>query len=228
MSSPETEAPILPMPPVVVALFLVLIGIEAAFGLATRGLIGGPTAVGWRLEAVQAYSFAPNVIDWMVENHRYPADQLIRFVSYTFIHGSFTHAMFAGVILLAMGKFVSVAMGPVSTLIVYFASAFVGATGYWLILDNPAPLIGAYPAVYGLIGTFTYMLWVRLKQTGGQQARAFTLIGFLVGLQLLFGLLFGGANDWLADILGFATGFALSVPLVNGGWAGLLRKIRRD
>lgn len=228
MSNPETEAPILPMPAVVMALFLVIMGIEAAFGLAARGLIGGPAAVGWRLDAVQTYAFAPQIMDAMAEAGHWRMDQLLRLVAYPFIHGNFTHALFAGVILLAMGKFVSVALGALSILLIFFGSAIGGALAYWVFLDDPMPLIGAYPAVYGLIGTFTYMLWIRLKVTGGPQGRAFTLIGFLLGLQLVFGALFGGSYDWLADIFGFATGFLLSIVLVNGGWSGLLNRIRRD
>ena len=81
MSTPETEAPILPMPAVVMALFLVIMGIEAAFGLAARGLIGGPAAVGWRLDAVQTYAFAPQIMDAMAEAGHWRMDQLIRLVA---------------------------------------------------------------------------------------------------------------------------------------------------
>ncbi len=46
-----------PLPPVVAALFLVIMGIEIAFFLGTRGIVGGPAAVGWRLSAIQSYAF---------------------------------------------------------------------------------------------------------------------------------------------------------------------------
>ncbi len=92
-----------------------------------------------------------------------------------------------------------------------------GALVYALLLDTPQPLIGGFPAVYGLIGAFTFLLWVRLALNGGPQARAFTLIGFLMGIQLVFGLLFGGGKDWIADLAGFVAGFGLSFRGQSGG-----------
>ena len=44
---------------------------------------------------------------------------------------------------------------------------------------------------------------------------------------LLFGLLFGGRNDWLADLAGFASGFGLSFLVVPGGWSRLREVLRR-
>ena len=60
-----------------------------------------------------------------------------------------------------------------------------------------------------------------------QQYRAFTLIGFLLGIQLLFGLLFGGSNDWVADLFGFITGFFVSFLLVPGALGRIRDKLRQ-
>lgn len=227
MSSPETEAPVNPLPPVVIALFLVIIGIEAVFSLGARGLIGGPEAVGWRLSNIQSYAFSAQIFDWMLTNNQWPVEHLIRFVSYPFIHFSVTHALFAGVILLAMGKMVGEVLGAIPVLIIFFGASIVGAIAYGFV-DTQIPLIGAYPPVYGLIGTFTYMLWLKLGMAGAPQTRAFTLIGFLLGIQLVFGVIFGSSYDWVADCAGFVTGFLLGLLLVNGGLARLLAKLRRD
>ena len=116
----------------------------------------------------------------------------------------------------------------IATLAVFILSGIVGALAFGVILDSPAPLIGAYPGVYGLIGAFTFLLWTRLGELGENQTRAFSLIGILVAVQLLFGLLFGGTGDWVADIAGFATGFALSFFLVPGGWQRIRDRIRHD
>lgn len=97
-----------------------------------------------------------------------------------------------------------------------------------MFLNDPAPLIGGFPAVYGLIGAFSYILWRSLSLVGANQARAFSLISVLMGIQLVFGLVFGLSNDWLADLGGFATGFVLSFVVSPGGWAQLLSNIRRD
>ncbi|MBK0327116.1 rhomboid family intramembrane serine protease [Rhodobacteraceae bacterium F11138] len=228
MSEQNDISAVNPLPPVVTALFLVLLGIEAVLQLGTRGVIGGPAAVGWRLEAIQSYAFSAQIFDWMVETNRWPVEHLIRFVSYPFVHATFTHALFVGVFLLAMGKMVAEVFGNLAFLLVFFLSGIGGALAYALLLNDPVPLIGGFPSVYGLIGAFTYMLWRSLSRVGANQARAFTLISFLMGIQLVFGLLFGTDNDWVADLVGFATGFGLSFFVSPGGWARMRGRIRHD
>ena len=46
MSGQDRISAVNPLPPVVAALFLVLMGIEVAFLAGSRGLVGGPEAVG--------------------------------------------------------------------------------------------------------------------------------------------------------------------------------------
>lgn len=228
MSNPETQSPINPLPPVVVALFLLIIGVEVTFALGARGLIGGPEAIGWRLAALQKYSFSGDIFDWMIANGVWPTEHLMRLVTFLFVHANFTHAAFAGVLLLAMGKMVGEVFSPWATLAVFLLSGICGAIFFALVLDSPAPLIGAFPGVYGLIGAFTFLLWIRLGEMGANQARAFTLIGFLVAIQLLFGLIFGGNANWVADVAGFAVGFLMSFFLVPGGWARIRARMRHD
>lgn len=228
MSNPDTQSPVNPLPPIVVALFLVIVGIEVMFSLGARGILGGPQAVGWRLGAIQTYSFSGEIFDWMISTGRWPLEHVQRFVTYPFVHATFTHALFAGVMLLALGKMVAEAFGAVATLAIWLVSSIGGAFVYALLSDTGVPLIGAFPPIYGLIGAFTYLLWLRLGQMGEQQLRAFSLIGILLGIQLLFGLFFGGGKDWLADIGGFVSGFGLSLFLVPGGWARILAKLRGE
>jgi membrane associated rhomboid family serine protease len=228
MSSEPYTPVVNPLPPVVAALFLFIMGIEAAFSLGTRGLIGGPEAVGWRLSAVETYAFSGDIFRWMWDTGRWPTEHLIRFVSYPFVHGSFTQALFVGVFVLAMGKMVAEVFGGVAMLIVFVLSGVGGALGYALLTSDSYPLIGGFPSVYGLIGAFTYMLWRSLSLVGANQARAFSLIAFLMGIQLVFGLLFGGQKDWVADLAGFGTGFGLSFFLSPGGWARLRQRFQRD
>jgi len=224
MSSEHYTPVVNPLPPVVAALFLFIMGIEVMFSLGTRGMI----AVGWRLAAMQDYSFSGEILRWMWETGRWPAQHLIRFVSYPFVHGSFTQALFVGVFVLAMGKMVAEVFGSVAMLAVFVLSGIGGALAYTLLVNDSYPLIGGFPPVYGLIGAFTYMLWRSLSLVGENQARAFTLIAFLMGIQLFFGLLFDTNNDWVADLGGFATGFGLSFFVSPGGWVRLRGRLRRD
>lgn len=221
------ENPVNPLPPIVVVLTLAIIGIELAFALASRGIIGGADGIGWRLAALQSYAFSGDILGWMIETGRFPAEQAIRIVTYPFVHASFTHAIFAAVMLVALGKIVGEALGGWSMLAIFFLSGIGGALAY-SVLTVATPLIGAFPPIYGLIGAFTYLLWVRLGQVGVQQIRAFTLIGVLLAIQLIFGVLFGGTANWVADIAGFVTGFCLAIVLIPGGFVRLIARIRRD
>ncbi|MCB1311032.1 MAG: rhomboid family intramembrane serine protease [Sedimentitalea sp.] len=228
MSGQDRISAVNPLPPVVAALFLVLMGIEVAFLAGSRGLVGGPEAVGWRLAALQSYSFSPDILAWMWQTGQWPAEHLIRFVSYPFVNYSFTQTLFVGVFLLAMGKMVAEVFGPWAMLAVFVVSGIGGALAYALIVGGPQPLVGGFPPVYGLIGAFTFMLMRSLSSVGANQARAFSLIAMLMGIQLLFGLIFGLNKDWVADLAGFATGFALSFFVSPGGWARMRGKLRHD
>ena len=110
------------------------------------------------------------------------------------------------------------------------ATMFVFAITFFGVLQDTGlfrPLIGGYPAVYGLVGAFTFLLWSRLGAVHANRMRAFTLIGMLLAFQLVFGIVFGGAGyGWIAEIAGFGAGFLLSFVLVDGGVQRVLRQIR--
>jgi membrane associated rhomboid family serine protease len=136
--------------------------------------------------------------------------------------------VFAIVFILALGKMVGEIFRAWAVLAVFFGSSIFGAIMYTVLVPNPIPLVGAFPGAYGLIGAYSFLLWVTLGARGLNQAGAFTLIGFLMGLQLLFGALFGGSPDWVAELFGFVAGFALSFVVSPGGWSRLMAKMRRD
>lgn len=228
LSDPYSEPAVNPLPPVVVALFIAVAVPEMIFSLGEAGVVGGPEAIGWRSAAIQTYAFSGDIFDWMLQNNTWPVEHLIRFISYPFVHFSLTHAAIAGVFLLALGKMVAEKFGQWQMLAIFSISGAFGALIYALVLNDPFPLGGAFPADYGLIGAFTYLLWRGLGAVGENQARAFTLIAALLGIQLLFGLIFGGSNDWIADLAGFTAGFGLSFFLAPGGWARIRARIRHD
>jgi len=221
------QGPVNPLPATVIALAVVIAGVEMLFGLADRGLIGGPGGIGLRSEAVRDYAFFGDALNWMFENGRAPPELLARFVTYPLLHLSFTHALFVCVFVLAMGKMVGEAMGNAAVLIVFFGASIGGALIYGLFLNDTFPLVGGYPGVYGLIGGYTFLMWVQARLLQQNQINAFRLIGILLAIQLAFGLLLGSRNDWLADIGGFVVGFGLCFLLVPGGWARVREGLRR-
>jgi membrane associated rhomboid family serine protease len=227
MDSNPNISPVNPLPPVVVALALAFFLIEAGFNLGARGLIGGPQAIGWRELAIGDYAPSGFLFDRMVEAGRYPADFLLRFVAYPFLHVTFTHMLFSAVIVLAIGKFVGEVFGGVALIAVFFLASIGGALVYCLIVDDRLALVGAMPGNYGLIGAFTFILWVNLGAHNENRMRAFSLIGLLLLIQLVFGLLFGGSSDWIAKFSGFVIGFLFSFVVSPGGWNRLLARMRQ-
>jgi membrane associated rhomboid family serine protease len=226
MHQDPNAPPLNPLPPVVWILFVIIMGIEGAFTLGSQGLLGGSDAVGWRLAAVRDYGFHGNAFDWMLSNGQMRGEFMLRFLTYPFVHGSFTSAIFAGVILLALGKMVGEVMGQLAVVLVFVFSGIFGAIMFGLITDQ-AWLIGAMPCVYGLIGAYSFLLWQKALNSGTQQLQAFRLIGFLMGIQLVFGIFFAVGLDWIADLSGFICGFMLSVIVVPGGVGRLRAMIQR-
>lgn len=228
MHNPDADqSPFNALPPAVLLLAGAMTLVEIIFQAGAVGILGGQEAIAWRLEAVRSYAFLDPIWDWMLANGRFPSEHLLRFLTYPFVHGSFTHAAFAVVIVLAIGKAVGEIFSAPALLATFFLSSIFGAMVYGLAIDTETPLFGGYPGAYGLIGAFTFLLWVNLAAVGANSLRAFTLIAVLMGIQLVFGLFFGSDNTWLADLAGFACGFGLSFVLAPGGWERLLEKLRQ-
>lgn len=227
MTHPHDQSPVNPLPPVVIALAVFLIGIELVFVAGNSGLVGGPEAAGWRISTIENWGFREPLFAWMVENGRYPLKDMARFVTYPFLHLSFTHLLFVLVFLLALGKMVGEVFSAFAFLVVYFGSAIVGALVYWLVWDTNVVLFGGYPAVYGLIGAYTFILWAELGATGGNQLSAFRIIAFLLGIQLIFSLLFGPGLNWVSEVAGFVAGFGLSFLVSPGGWTRVVQRLRQ-
>ncbi|MCR8724027.1 rhomboid family intramembrane serine protease [Frigidibacter sp. ROC022] len=224
----HNASPFNDVPPVVVIGALVLVAIEIVLELAQQGVIGGAGGVGWRSEAIGRFSFWAPQFDWMMlDSGRWQIGIIQRLVTYPFIHGGFTHMMFGVVILLALGKFVGQVFSGLALVALWFGSAIAGALALLLLTDTQIPLFGAMPPDYGLVGAFTFLLWRKAKQTGEHPARAFRMIGVLIGLQLMFALMQGGIGvQVIAELAGFAAGFLLCFLLAPGAWAAIRARLR--
>jgi len=218
--------PINPLPVSVVLLALAIFGVELVLTAAGAGFVGGPAGTGWRLHALEQYGFYEPLMNWMVENRMIRWEFALRFLTFPFVHGTFTHALFVLVFLLAMGKLVGEVLADWAVLAIFFGASFLGALAYGFVWDTRVMLFGGFPGAYGLVGGFTFILWAGLagRATGLQ---AFTLIAFLMGIQLIFGLFVGGSLDWVADLAGFVAGFAIAFLVSPGGWDAVLRRLRR-
>jgi membrane associated rhomboid family serine protease len=221
------QSPLNPLPLVVWVLVLPLAAVEITLQLGAAGLAGGATGIGWRNDALQRFALSPEMLDLMLANGQWPADFLMRFLTYPLVHGSLGHAVFAIVFTLALGKMAGEVFSLPAVIAIFVLSAVFGGLVYSLAPGVQQALFGAYPPVYGLIGAFTFILWARLGALHANRYRAFSLIGTLLAIQLVFGVIFGSGPDWIADVAGFVAGFALSFVVAPGGPARMLRLLRQ-
>lgn len=224
-------SPLNPLPPVLWALVLPVIAGEILFFLGRTGLVGGAEGIGLRLNALGMAAFPPEWVQRVWQLGAIDWNQFYRILSYSFVNGSATQGLFVVVFTLALGNMIAREFRPWAVIALFLGSAIGGAVAYAaavaMLPGRPAPLVGGYPAVYGMVGGFTFLLWARLGAVRANRMRAFVLIGMLLAFQLVFAIVFGGAGrGWIADIAGFATGFLLSFVLVDGGMRRVLRQVR--
>lgn len=230
----RNQSPLNPLPMIVWILVLPMIAMEVVLSAGEAGLIGGPEAIGWRMQAYQQFAFAPEYLRQMLSARVWPVDGLVRLVSYAFISLSATQTLFVVVITLALGKFVGEVFRWWAILALFFGGVVLGALAYAAVPGTMLGLSGGYPGTYGLIGGFTYVLWRRQQALGRSQLQAFRLIGFLLAIRIVFGLgalVFYGSEggvgfDWVAEVAGFAAGFVLSFAVSPGGWRHLRDRLR--
>lgn len=208
-------------------LVLPMVLLEALFSAGHAGLFGQNVGIGWRAQAIRDFSVWPpywvQQWDWGI----FPLDLLWRFATYSFVHADISHLLFAGVIILATGKFVGDAMRPWVLLVLFFGAAIGGALVYAAFSGDEALLIGAYPGAYGLIGGLTHVLWNRSTGPWKERLRAFQLIGMLLALQVVYALIFGETVGWKSEIPAFVIGFGLALGLNRLGLNDPLRRLRQ-
>lgn len=223
----HNASPVNAMPPVIVALFLFMLGIEIAFQAASNGIIGGPGGIGWRLSAIQDYGWNSQIGQYLIETGNFAPDLVIRLISYSFVHQSVIHLAISMAIFLAMGRMVGAVYHGILALLIFVVSAVVGAIVFSLIAPAGSWLIGAFPGTYGLIGAYTFLIWLHLRAQNEATMRAFSLIGMLMAIQLVFGALFGSDWTWVAELTAFFVGFALAFVMTPGAMSALMEKLRR-
>ena len=206
-----------PLPPFALGLAAVAAGVEAVLWLGAAGVVGGPAAVGWRVEAIRAFGFFQPVLEAMLVRRAADPGGLLRFLTYPLLHLGPLHALFGVTLLLALGQAVATRFGARALAALTIGSAIGGALAYGLLQDGRAQIVGLYPAVYGLMGAYSRALLTAATVRRGR-ILAFRLPLVLVALQLVFRFGFGaGGADWVADLGGFATGFALALVVAPDG-----------
>jgi len=227
MYDPNSDAsPFNPLPPVVMALAGLVLLLEGAFQAGESGLFGGGAGDIWRGSAIQNFGFWTAYFDYLTQSGDWRLDGLYRFVTYAFVHQNFTHAIFATVMILALGNYTSKIFSGWALLVVFILASIVGAVVFGLTSTPQSVLFGAYPAVYGFLGIFTWSLWIMADRLGTNPLAAFKLVGVLLGIQLLFILYYGHWDSLFSEVAGFVLGFAIAPLLAPGGIARLKARLR--
>jgi membrane associated rhomboid family serine protease len=223
----QEENPFNSVPAVPLILVAIIAVVELTLTAADNGLIGGARGIGWRSGLFGELQFYPDIMTQIFERGRGSVDYFKRFVTYPFVHVSFVHALWTSVLLLALGKKVGEIFSPIAFAILFFASTIFGAAIYGVLSWQNTQLVGAYPGVYGLIGAYTYLMWLALDRIGENQLKAFQLIAILLGIMLVYGMIFGSSPTWIAEVSGFVIGLFIAPLLAPGGWAAFLARLRK-
>jgi len=223
---PDTPTPAVnPLPPAVIILFLIIVGGEIYVAGAEASLWGNFDA---RINLIRQFAFMPEGFGRALSSNILVPELFWRMITYPFLHGSLMQGIFASVFILAMGKFVGEVLGNIAVLAIFFASAVFASLGFALFTNSSFPLFGGFPAAYGLIGAFTFVLFSRTDGLLSQQLMAFRLLGILMLINIGFSLLQNGPPLWVAELSGAVTGFVSAAIIHPGGVRFIINKFWRS
>lgn len=228
MQDPRNQSPFNALPAAVVAIVVVIAGVEVMFQLAEAGLLAGAgLGDGWRQLVMRDWSLNGLALNWMLERQVFPPELLVQFATYPLIHQGFTHTLMVCVFTLALGNVTAPYLPGWRIFVLFFAPTLVGGLVFAALFDTY--LIGGFVGAYGLIGAFAYLS--RLGLTRVPPESAFLLLGFLMAITPIFGLATGNWTgwipDWVAEGVGAAVGYGLAILLFPGGLQRLRDRMRQ-
>jgi len=227
----EKPKPFNPVSPVVLVFVATVVVIEVVLQLAERGWIGGPEAIGWRLELVRNVGFHRAVFDHLLAGGSLEPKVIWPFLSYIFVHKSFAHMLIASALMLGMGKLIAERFSSLAVVALIVVCGLMGSLIFGMFSAvGGFPLTGSYPVFYGFIGTFTWIRISDLRSEGKSILPAFSAVGMFLIFRTAFALMYGLSNSWMSDLAGVITGFLLAYVLAPDGndrmkrWIGKLRR----
>ena len=216
-------SPFHPVPPAALIVTAVMLLIEAGLQLGQRGLIGGPEAVGWRVEAIRALGFFDVVWERMLLTRHVQPDWIWPFFTYPFVSLSPISVLIGAAMVVSIGAHIVREYSTVSFLVTFFVSTAVGALVFGVVSQSPQPLLGPFPSLFGLLGLYTWNLWFEAKAKGKSPWGAFRIAGFLLAFQLLRWLFFGYGRELISEVAALIAGGMLGFLVTPEGRAMLQR-----
>ncbi|GAB6988635.1 rhomboid family intramembrane serine protease [Paenibacillus pini] len=142
------------------------------------------------------------------------SEELWRYVSSIFLHGSLMHLVFNNFALVVFAPPLERMLGSWKYLILYILSGILGnvmSTVGYNMQDKLTLSIGASGAIYGVYGAFLYI--ALLKKDWMDDASRKTLYGLLV-FNIIFSVSSPGIN-WLAHAGGLIGGFIIFAVMIR-------------
>lgn len=180
--------------------------IELVLILFDTGLAG---AVPLRRLAYDYGGFWPGLLRGWKPN--YPAQPVLMFFTYGFLHGGALHLAVNMVTLWSLGRAVLARVGVRGFALLYVGALLGGAAGFGLLAPGLRPMVGASGALFGLAGGL--LAWAYVDRYTHHQglwpvARAVLL---LAGLNLAMWWAMAGHLAWQTHLGGFLAGWVLAL-----------------
>lgn len=140
-------------------------------------------------------------------------------ITFTFLHGSWTHIILNGFMMMAFGTGVERWMGAKRMLTFFMiCNIFAALAQFMLNPSSTAPVIGASGGLSGLFAAVLLMMQDQSRAHGGTRQSIMPFIILWVVISVVFGLIGGpdGGNiAWAAHIGGFLAGFIIYRPIMQ-------------
>ncbi len=137
--------------------------------------------------------------------------QYWRLFTAIFLHIGILHMALNSLALFIFGRLVETIYGPTRFAAIYIVAGLGGsATSY--LFNSIALAAGASGAIFGVLGALTAFFYVQRNVMGEMAKRNLMSLLVLAGINLVFGLLFPGVDNW-AHLGGFVFGAALGLRL---------------
>ena len=191
MFDPNADAAPFNKMPIAVLCVIALVGaVELIFQGAESGIIRGQDGMALRSFWGQRLGFSLSIYEpmWVTKNYDFLA--AYRLFTFGFVQHGLSTALVALAIFAALGKYVAEQFGQVCFLLLTFIAPIFGLLFFVFLIPTSGWVIGLFPAVFAMVGGFTVRQIDLRRETGEAVLPAFTLIAFLMGIQLFFYFVF--------------------------------------
>ncbi len=214
------------LPKSIVVLAAMIGGFEILFSLSESASLFGLTGDQLRLIAIRDFGFWDPIFSAQVSTFNLINKESLRLIAYPFIHFNFVSSIISVVFTLAFGNLLARFVNDLQMITFFMLATLFGALGYSLFLNESFPLVGSSPGFFGFVGGFIFLLVLQYLEGRTEFDGFFAVPIFLLSAQIGFQLIFGGPNYWVADLIGFVSGFIL-FPLLQFGFMQTVEIFKR-